>query len=103
MPAGGGYFAVYRSVFKKYKGRPEEGWAWLWILAQTRFRSDGDLDRGECRVSSRALAEAMNWHRSKAQRFLLKLEKSGEIRATNRATNRATKRATPPKSFVCGT
>ena len=102
MPAGGGWFAVYRSVFEGRFGPSEESpgceaIAWLWILSRARFERDGDLARGEVRVSSRGLAEAMYWHRSRAQRFIASLVKNGEL---SRATNRATNRATLPAAFT---
>ena len=81
---------MYRSVFKKFQGRPDDGWAWLWILSRTRWESDGDLERGEVRISSRKLADAMGWHRSKARRFIQRLLRGGEIRPSNRPTNRPT-------------
>ena len=90
MTAGGGWFAVYRSVFEKYEGKPEAGYAWLWILSRTRYEPDDDLARGEVRISSRKLAEAMGWTRGKARRFISRLIRGGEIRPANRHTNRPT-------------
>ena len=90
MPAGGGWFAVYRSVFERWKAEPEEGFAWLWILSRTRYEPDGDLGRGEVRISTRGLADAMGWTRPKAQRFIKRLIRGGEIRSLNRSPNRST-------------
>ena len=80
---------MYRSVFEKFKGRPEDGWAWLWILSRTRYEADGQLKRGEVYISTRRLADVMGWTRPKAQRFIKRLLKGGEIRSSNRSPNRS--------------
>ena len=90
MTAGGGWFAVYRSVFEKYEGKPEALAAWLWILSRTRYESDGDLERGEVRISTRGLARQMGWSHGKARRFILRLIRGGEIRHANRPGKRHT-------------
>ena len=80
---------MYRSILKKYQGDPEGLAAWIWILAGTRYQSDGDLERGEVRISTRALARQMGWTRPKAQRFIRRLLRGGEIRSANRSPSRS--------------
>ena len=60
------------------------------ILAWTRFESDGDLERGQVRISTRRLAAQLGWTHSKARRFIQRLIRGGEIRHTKRHTNRHT-------------
>lgn len=89
MPAGGGYFAVYRSLFvgrmKPTPDRPAcDGFAFCRILAETRFKADGDLRRGEVRISTRELADAMGWSHGRARRFIASLERHGEIEPVTR-------------------
>ena len=105
MPAGGGYFAVYRSLFvgrmRPTPDRPAcDGFAWLRILSETRFKPDGDLRRGEVRISSRELAEAMGWTRGRARRFIANLERGGEIEPVTRPGNRPGNRPGEGRPFV---
>ena len=90
MAAGGGWFAVYRSILKKYAGDADGLAGMIVILSWTRFESDGDLERGEVRISSRRLAEQLGWERTKARRFIKRLQRGGEIRPSNRPANRPT-------------
>ena len=88
MSAGGGWFAVYRSVFEKYEGRPEDLAAWLWILSWTFYAPAGGLGRGEVRFSIRRLAAVMGWSRMKAHRFVGRLIRDDQIRYRKRDTKR---------------
>ena len=99
MSAGGGWFAVYRSIFKTYEGDAEALAAWIWILANTRFQGDGELDRGEVRLSIRALARQMGWTKSKAERFRNRLIREGQIVFVGRDANRDTYRDTYGNTF----
>ena len=61
-----------------------DGFAWLRILSETRFKADGDLRRGEVRISTRELADAMGWSHGRARRFIASLERHGEIEPVTR-------------------
>ncbi|MCH7945668.1 MAG: hypothetical protein IIC73_06605 [Armatimonadetes bacterium] len=62
------------ALLKKYKGDSDGLAGWMVVLAWGRFQRHGDLERGEVRISTRALAEQLGWHRSKARRFIKRLD-----------------------------
>ena len=63
------------------------------------MQRDVETGRGDVRVSSGGLVRAMGWSKSKAERYLNRLVKEGEIRPLDRDTNRDTYRDTLGTSF----
>jgi hypothetical protein len=104
---GRSYFLVARTLFEHpfFEAGPySEREAWQWLImraAWSPFRRDVGqgsivLQRGQLAVSTRFLADAWQWHRSRVQRFLQRLERENMVTLAVRVPTRTGSDADPP-------
>ena len=86
-----GVFAVCRGVWKHEEFETDAPFskreAWLWLVSEAAWKDRKKkiagksitIERGQLSHSIRFMAEAWNWSKSRAMRFVLDIEKSGMV------------------------
>ena len=72
-------FQVSRDIFELAEKPYSRLEAWLWLIANARWRSNCEIKRGQLETHYRSLAATWGWHRSRVDRFLRRLQTETKI------------------------